>query len=96
MAAVKAGGNRQKLHEKIRQHSHAAAEQVKQLGRHNDLIDRLKADPAFKKVDFKKVLDPKTYVGRAPQQVDEFIKETVTSVRRKYRKQLNRKVTLKV
>jgi adenylosuccinate lyase len=96
MAAVKAGGNRQKLHEKIRQHSHAAAEQVKQLGRRNDLIDRLKADPAFAKVNFKKVLDPKTYVGRAPQQVDEFIKEIVTSVRRKYRKQLNRKVTLKV
>ncbi len=96
MAAVKAGGNRQQLHEKIRQHSQAAAAQVKQLGKHNDLIDRLKADPAFKKVNFKKVLNPKTYVGRAPQQVDEFLKTIVTPVRRKYRKELNRKVTLKV
>ena len=96
MAAVKAGGNRQKLHEKIRQHSQAAAAEVKQFGKHNDLIGRLKADPAFKKVDFKKVLDPKTYVGRAPQQVDEFLKDIVTPIRRKYRKELNRKVTLKV
>jgi adenylosuccinate lyase len=96
MAAVKAGGNRQKLHEKIRQHSHAAAEQVKKFGKQNDLIDRLKADPAFSKVDFKKVLDPKSYIGRAPQQVDEFLKDIVTPIRRKYRKELNRKVTLKV
>jgi adenylosuccinate lyase len=96
MAAVKAGGNRQQLHEKIRLHSQAAALQVKRFGKHNDLIDRLKADPAFKKVNFKKVLDPKTYTGRAPQQVDEFIKEILTPVRRKYRKELNRKVELKV
>jgi adenylosuccinate lyase len=96
MAAVKAGGDRQQLHEKIRQHSHAAATQVKRLGKRNDLIDRLKADPAFKKVNFKKVLDPKTYTGRAPQQVDEFIKEILVPVRRKYRKQLNRRVELKV
>jgi adenylosuccinate lyase len=96
MAAVKAGGNRQKLHEKIRQHSQAAAAQVKQFGKHNDLIDRLKADPAFKKVSFKKVLNPSRYIGRAPQQVDEFIRDVVTPIRRKYRKELNRKVTLKV
>jgi len=96
MAAVKAGGNRQTLHEEIRLHSQAAAEQVKNFGKHNDLIDRLKAEPAFAKIDFKKVLDPKSYVGRAPQQVDEFIKEVVTPVRRKYRKQLNTKVELKV
>jgi len=96
MAAVKAGGNRQKLHEKIRQHSQAAAAQVKMFGKHNDLTDRLKADTAFKKVDFKKVLDPKTYIGRAPQQVDEFLKNIVTPIRRKYRKELNKKVELNV
>jgi len=96
MAAVKAGGNRQKLHEKIRQHSHAAAEQVKKLGKRNDLIDRLKADNAFSKVDFKTVLDPKSYIGRAPQQIDEFIRDIVTPIRRKYRKELNKKVELKV
>jgi adenylosuccinate lyase len=96
MAGVKAGGNRQELHEKIRLHSHAAAAQVKQLGKPNDLINRLKADIAFRKIDFEKVLNPKNYIGRAPQQVDEFIKTIVEPVRRKYRKHLNRKVELKV
>ncbi len=96
MAGVRAGGSRQKLHEKIRRHSHAAAAQVKQLGKPNDLIDRLKSDPAFAEVDFKKVMNPKAYIGRAQQQVDEFIAEVVTSVRRKYRKALNRKVELNV
>ncbi len=96
MAAVKAGGNRQKLHEKIRQHSYAAAEQIKKYGKHNDLIDRLAADTAFDKVDFKIVLNPKSYIGRAPQQVDEFIAGLVAPIRRKYRKELNRKVELKV
>jgi adenylosuccinate lyase len=96
MAAVKAGGNRQKLHERIRIHSHAAAEQVKKFGKPNDLIERLKNDSAFAKVDFKKVLNPNDYIGRAPQQVDEFIKDIVAPVRRKYRRELNRKVELKV
>ncbi len=96
MAAVKAGGNRQKLHEKIRQHSHAAAEQVKKFGKRNDLIDRLKADNAFSKVDFKTVLNAKNYIGRAPQQVDEFVKDIVTPLRKKYRTELNKKVELKV
>jgi adenylosuccinate lyase len=96
MAAVKAGGNRQKIHERIRVHSHAAAEQVKKFGKPNDLIDRLKDDPAFAKVDFKKVLNPNDYIGRAPQQVDEFTKDIVTPIRRKYRRELGRKVELKV
>jgi adenylosuccinate lyase len=96
MAAVKAGGNRQKLHERIRVHSHAAAAQVKKLGKANDLIDRLKNDTAFAKVDFKKVLSPNDYIGRAPQQVDEFIRGVVTPIRRKYRRELGRKVELKV
>jgi adenylosuccinate lyase len=96
MAAVKAAGDRQKLHERIRIHSQAAAEQVKKLGKPNDLIERLKSDTAFAKVDFKKVLNPKDYIGRAPQQVDEFIKEVVSPITRKYRKQLNRKVKLHV
>ena len=96
MAAVKAGGNRQKLHEKIRRHSYAAAAQVKQAGKPNDLIDRLKSDPAFSRVDFKATLNPKNYIGRAPQQVDEFIKDIVTPIRRKYRRELSKKVELKV
>jgi adenylosuccinate lyase len=96
MAAVKAGGHRGKLHERIRIHSHAAAEQVKKFGRPNDLIDRLKSDSAFAKVDFKKVLNPNDYIGAAPQQVDEFIKEVVTPLIQKYRNLLNRKVELHV
>jgi adenylosuccinate lyase len=96
VAGVKAGGNRQELHEKIRLHSHAAAAQVKQFGRPNDLINRLKADIAFREIDFEKVLNPKNYIGRAPQQVDEFIRTIVEPIRRKYRKYLSRKVELKV
>ncbi len=96
MAAVRAGGNRQELHEKIRLHSHAAAAQVKKFGRPNDLINRLKADISFNKINFEKVLDPSKYIGRAPQQVDEFIRDVVTPIRKKYRQELNRKVTLKV
>lgn len=96
MATVQAGGDRQKLHEKIRRHSVAAAEQVKKFGKPNDLIDRLKDDEAFAKVDFKKVLAPKDYIGRAPHQVDEFIKQVATPAIRKYRQQLNRKVELHV
>ena len=96
MAGVQAGGNRQQLHELIRVYSHQAAAQVKQKGLGNDLIERLKGDKAFAKVDFTKVLNAKSYVGRAPEQVDEFITEEVTPVRRKYRKQLTRTVDLKV
>jgi len=96
MAAVKAGGNRQELHRKIRLHSQAAAAQVKKFGKPNDLIARLKADIDFSKIDFDKVLNPKHYVGRAPQQVNEFIKDIVAPIQRKYRKELSRKVELNV
>jgi adenylosuccinate lyase len=96
MAAVKAGGNRQELHEKIRLHSHAAAAQVKKLGKPNDLVGRLKADIAFAKVDFDKILDPEAYIGRAPQQVDEFVRNIVMPIRRRYQREFSRAVTLEV
>ena len=96
MAAAKAGGNRQELHEKIRLHSQAAASQVKNLGKHNDLVGRLRADIAFAKIDFDKILDPDAYIGRSAQQVDEFIRDIVTPIRNKYRKELNRKAELNV
>ena len=60
------------------------------------MISRLRADIAFSKVDFEKVLDPSKYIGRAPQQVDEFIRTVVAPIQRKYRKELNKKVELKV
>jgi adenylosuccinate lyase len=96
MAAVKAGGNRQQIHEKIRQHSVAAAQEVKQYGRPNDMIMRLSRDPAFAGVNVKNILKPAGFIGRAPQQVDEFIAEVVVPVRRRYRESLNTKVELKV
>ncbi len=84
MAASKAGGDRQELHERIRVHSHAASAQIKQHGKANDLIARLAADPQFEGIEFKKVLNPAKYVGRAPQQVDDFVTRVVTPVRRRY------------
>jgi adenylosuccinate lyase len=84
MAAVKAGGDRQELHERIRRHSQAAAEQVKAYARPNDLLQRLKSDPAFAKIDIDKMLDPAAFIGRAPQQVDDFLAAEVEPVRKKY------------
>ena len=96
MAGVQAGGSRQDLHEEIRVHSHEAAAQVKQHGLHNDLIERLKKNPAFAKVNLTKVMNPKLYIGRSPQQVDDFCKDIVAPVRRKYRKELKHQVELNV
>src|SRR5439155_1522424 len=75
MAAVKAGGDRQDLHERIRRHSQGAAKQVKQEGKPNDLLTRLKKDDAFAKCDIVGALDPMLYVGRSVQQVDEFVEQ---------------------
>jgi len=96
MAAVQAGGDRQELHEKIRQHSQAAAEQVKTFGKPNDLLERLKADQAFAKIDIDSLVDPKAFIGRAPQQVDEFISLEVQPVRQRYRDALGQKGDLRV
>ena len=84
MAAVAAGGDRQDLHERVRQHSLAAADVVKNEGGKNDLLDRIAADPAFAKVDLTRVLDAAQFVGRAPQQVDEFLAEVIGPIRKKY------------
>jgi adenylosuccinate lyase len=96
MAAVKAGGDRQDLHERIRLHSIAAGEQVKVHGRSNDLIARLKGDAAFAKVDIDSLLTPADFVGRAPRQVDEFLAAHVEPVRRKYAHKLGAPAELEV
>jgi len=96
MAAVAAGGDRQDLHERIRTHSMAAAEQVKARGKPNDLIERLKADEAFANLDFDKLLDPAAFVGRAPQQTREFIAAEIEPIRRRYKDQLGQSGQLKV
>jgi adenylosuccinate lyase len=84
MAAVRAGGDRQTLHEHIRQHSQAAAAVVKQQGGENDLLARLASDPAFAGVDVASTLEPSQFVGRAPEQVDEFIAEVVGPIKERY------------
>ena len=74
MKAVKKGGDRQQLHESLRQHSLAAARVVKEEGGENDLIDRICADPAFglSREEVDGLLDPAKFTGRAPQQTEEF------------------------
>jgi adenylosuccinate lyase len=85
MAAVKAGGDRQDLHERIRRHSLAAMEQVKKLGRANDFLARIKADASFAKVhNLDELVHPSRFVGLAPQQTARFVREHVEPVRKKY------------
>jgi len=87
MAAVAAGGDRQELHERLRRHAQAAGDRVKRDGAENDLLDRVRADPAFRMVreGLGAVLAPGRYVGRAPEQVDAFVKTVIAPIRRRYR-----------
>jgi adenylosuccinate lyase len=85
MAAVARGGDRQELHERIRRHAQKAGEQVKKHGRPNDLIDRLKADPAFAGIRWSRLLDPQRHVGLAPQQTRDYLKQQVRPLLAKFR-----------
>jgi len=82
MEAVKRGGDRQELHEKIRVHSMEAARKVKEFGLENDLIDRIINDKTFKlsKEEIENIIDPLKFIGRAPQQVEELINEYVKPI----------------
>ncbi len=82
------GGDRQDLHERIRQHSQDAGRVVKEEGKPNDLLQRLAADPGFQGIDLSTILEPSQYVGRAPEQVNEFIAEVVEPIRRRYAQDL--------
>lgn len=84
MAAVSKGGDRQTLHELIRQHSQAAANRVKNAGEPNDLLERLAKDPAFAGLDLMATMDITQLTGRATQQVDEFVTEIVSPIRQRY------------
>ena len=84
MAAVTAGGDRQDLHEHIRQHSQAAAAEVKQRGRPNDLLERLAADKAFAGVDLAAAVDASKLTGRSAEQVDEFLTDVAGPIRERY------------
>jgi adenylosuccinate lyase len=96
MAAVQRGGDRQQLHEHIRQHSQAAARVVKEQGGSNDLLERLAKDPAFAGIDWSGTLDASRFVGRAPEQVDEFIAEIIAPIRQRYQDQLAGEAEVKV
>ena len=82
MDAVKAGGDRQELHERIRTLSMEAGRNVKVEGKDNNLLELIAADPAFNMSleDLKKSMDPSKYVGRAPLQVENFLKNVVNPV----------------
>lgn len=86
MAAVSAGGDRQALHERIRVHSLAAAREMKEHGRPNDLLARLKNDPTFASVRVDKLADPNAYTGMAADQVDEFLKKYVAPILKLHKK----------
>ncbi|HBY71815.1 MAG TPA: adenylosuccinate lyase, partial [Lachnospiraceae bacterium] len=82
MDAVKAGGDRQELHEKIRVLSMEAGKNVKEKGLDNNLLELIAADPAFNMTleDLKKSMDPSRYTGRAKEQTEEFIAEVIQPI----------------
>ena len=98
MDAVKAGGDRQELHEKIRELSMEAGRHVKAEGKDNDLLELIAADPAFNLnlSDLKKTMDPMRYVGRSPEQVTEYLAETVRPVLEQYKEELGAKAEISI
>jgi adenylosuccinate lyase len=88
MEAVKLGRDRQDVHEAIRVHSMAAGQVVKQEGKDNDLLDRLKGEPLLEGIDIDAHLDPMAYIGRSVEQTERFIKEVVEPLRERYSDEL--------
>ncbi|WP_346916082.1 adenylosuccinate lyase [Clostridium sp.] len=98
MEAVKRGGDRQELHEKIRVHSLAAARQVKEFGEKNDLIERILADESFglSKDEILSIIDPSKFTGRASGQVVDFIEEYINPVLETHKNELGEEVEITV
>lgn len=98
MEEVKAGGDRQEIHEVIRQHSMEASKQVKMEGKPNDLLDRILADSSLKmdKTKLQEVMDPKNFIGFAPIQTEEFVKNEIEPILTKYKDEIGLKADLKV
>ena len=98
MKAVKKGGDRQELHERIRDHSMEAGKVVKVEGGENDLLSRIAADSAFGLTleEIEAEMKPENFVGRAPQQVEEMVRDYVTPVIEKYKDDLGITVEINV
>ena len=98
MDAVRAGGDRQELHERIRQHSMAAVGRMKDAGAPCDLLERIAADPAFAAVKDRlpQLSRPEEFVGRAPEQVDEFLAAVIAPIRRRYASEIGGRTELRV
>ena len=98
MDAVKAGGDRQELHERIRELSMEAGKNVKVNGEENNLLELIAADPAFglSLEDLKKTMEPSRYVGRAPEQVDAFLGQVIKPILEKYSDILGEKAEINV
>ena len=92
MEAVKAGGDRQELHEAIRTHSMEAARKIKEEGKENDLLERLKTDPLFASVAARmdELVNPRAFVGRAPEQCGEFLQNKVYPILKQHAGELNK------
>lgn len=98
MRAVEKGGDRQELHERIRQHSVAAGKIIKEEGGENDLVDRIAADPIFMttKEEIMATLEPERFIGRCPEQVDEFLNGFIRPLLEKNKELLGEKAELSV
>ncbi len=84
MRAAAAGGDRQALHERLRRHSQLAGAEVKERGRPNDLLERLRGDPAFARIDLGDALDPRRHIGLAAQQTRTFLRRVARPLLRRY------------
>jgi len=98
MAMVRHGADRQEIHEAIRVHSQEAARTVKELGKSNDLIERIKSDPVFSPIhgELESLLDPASFIGRAPELVQHFLDREVEPALNVWKDQLGLSAELKV
>ena len=98
MQAVEKGGNRQELHERLRQHAIAAGKQVKEEGLPNDMVERIAGDPAFglTREEIEAGFIPENFVGRAPQQVEEFLANILQPIFARYPEALDQNADLSV
>ena len=98
MDAVKAGGNRQELHERIRELSMEAGKRIKQEGLENDLLERIAKEPMFHVTleELQEKLDPKKYTGRASQQTEEFLQDVIEPILQENTNLLGIKADIKV